>query len=108
VAVSCRRIVLLVVVVLVGVAAGAPMRAARDTATVGHAKHLGHLIEPELLVRALRRGGHEDWVQRTADTIESGGVHHHPGLRAGVRDFAADVRPVDTLPGHWGARHLTL
>jgi hypothetical protein len=106
--VSCRRAVLLVLLVLVGVAAGAPVRADRDAATIGHAKHLGHAAEPGLLVRALRRSGREDWGRRAVSVTASSPAHSALGPRAGVRNVALDVRSVDTLPGHWGAAHLTL
>jgi hypothetical protein len=103
-----RRLVALAVIFLVGVAGCVPARAEENTRAIRGGKHLSRFVEHVLIVRCARggqkyqtgqrRNGTRSWSPRTQDSLGPDPVV--------IRILP--VRPVDTLPGHWGALHLTI
>jgi len=103
-----RRLVALAVIFLVGVAGCAPAGAQEDTRAIRRGKHLSRFVEQALIVRCARggqkyqtgqrRNGSKSWSARTQDSLSL----------VPVLIRILPVRPVDTLPGHWGALHLTI
>ncbi len=102
-----RRLVALAVIFLVGVAGCVPAHAQEDTRAIRRGKHLSRFVDQALIVRCdrgqkyqtgQRRNGSKSWSARTQDSLSL--------VPVVIRILP--VRPVDTLPGHWGALHLTI
>jgi hypothetical protein len=103
-----RRFIALVLVLLVCVAGCAPAHAEEDTRAIRGGKHLSRVVEQALIARCgrgrqkdqtgQRRSGSKVWSGRSVDSLA-------PNT---VEIYALPVRPVDSLPCHWGALHLTI
>ena len=103
-----ERVIAIVLTLLVGVAACAPLRGGDGTGTLRHGKSIGRGIEQALAVRSVRTSRHDYFGKRSSGhkTWLRGTRHVQYTDRAARR--APSVRAVDTLPAHWGARHLTI
>jgi hypothetical protein len=106
--VGYRRLLALLLTLLIGVAATAPARADGEMGALRHGKHVTRSVEQALIVRSVRSDRHEHSGQRS-----SGQKSWLSGSRSAIRPTHAarrdaSVRAVDTLPNHWGARHLTI
>ena len=103
-----RRIIALVLTLLVGVAACAPLGAEGGTGALRQGKSIGRGVEQALAVRSVRASRHDYFSKRSSGhKMWLRGTRHAQYTGRAARRVVS-VRAVDTLPAHWGARHLTI
>ena len=104
-----RRLVALALIFLVGVAACVPAHAEEDTRAIRGGKHLSRFVDQALIVRC-DRGGQKDQTGQRRNGSKSWSAATQDSLApcSSRRSDSLPVRSVDTLPGHWGALHLTI
>jgi hypothetical protein len=103
-----RRAIAFLLTLLLALAVCVPRRPDEGQGPIRQGKHLSRVVEQALVLRnsrgarknhsGQRRGGLKAWSAGLHDSLA-------PDTLA-VRTLP--VRTVDTLPGHWGALHLTI
>jgi len=100
------RLVSCALLAVIALAAAAPADRDDSLGAFRHGKHVSRAVDPILVVRT-SRGVHAD---RSSHRRSGGKTRAFssdtpiPPVRATLARLA--LRSVDTLPGHWGARHL--
>ena len=103
-----RRAIALLLIALLGLALYHPDRPDDGQGAVRHGRHVGRPDAEGLVVRAERGTRHDSARHRRAGLrVWCAGAHATPLLSLTPSPLSP-VRSVDTLPSHWGARHLTI
>ena len=103
-----RRAVALLLIALLGLALCGPGRPDDGSGAVRHGRHVGRPAAEGLTVRAERGTRHGAAGHRRAGAKVWSAGSHEARLLTPAPSGLTQVRSVDTLPSHWGARHLTI
>jgi hypothetical protein len=103
-----RRIIATLLVLLIGVAVCLTDREGDGTGPIHHGKHLSRVIVQAVVVRA-ERGCRHDLAGHRRGSVRawSAGAAEVPTASVATSG-SLPIRSIDTLPSHWGARHLTI
>jgi len=101
-----RRLVGYALLTVIALAACSSALADEGLGAFRHGKHVSRAVDPALAVRTTR-GGHADASLHRRGAGKAWAAGSARGIAPGRAALAGLVhRPVDTLPGHWGSRHL--